>query len=208
MGNGRRLSGDERRQQIIDATLDLIAKSGVTGTTLSRIASKVGVTTPALYAHFACRREILLASLEILVQRRTALHKLAVHGNAIERLRDIGLRHSELVASDNDTSVIALFEFIAASPNEDLRETLGDRHLLIVDDIAQVVREGQAEGTILPEADPDQVAWMIVSRAWTEDITHLMGVTHRWNQERSNRMLDLILDSVAVKSGHGETPHS
>jgi AcrR family transcriptional regulator len=206
MNNGRRLSGEERRQQIIEATLDLVAESGVSGTTLSRIASAVGVTTPALYAHFACRKEILLASLEILVQRRTALHKLAVHGNALERLRDIGLRHSELAASDNDTSVIALFEFIAASPNEGLRETLGDRHLLIVDDIAQVVREGQAEGTILPEADPDQVAWMIVSRAWTEDIARLIGVTHRWNQERSNLMLALILDSIAVKPGQGEPP--
>ncbi len=199
MGDVRRYTGDERKQQIIDATLELVATSGVGGTSLSRIASAVGVTTPALYAHFSGRKDILLASLEVLVQRRTALHRLAAQGNALERLREIGHRHSDLIASDNDTSVIALFEFIAASPNEGLRETLGERHLLLVDDIAEVVRQGQAEGTVRPEADAEQVAWMIVSRAWTEDIAHLMGVTDRWNRERSNEMLDLILESIATE---------
>jgi len=42
------------------------------------------------------------------------------------------------------------------------------------------------------------VAWMIVSRAWTEDITHLLGVGKEWNEERSDRMLELILDSIAA----------
>ena len=199
MGEDRRYTRDERRQQIIDTTLNLVAESGVTGATLSRIASAVGVTTPALYAHFANRKDILLASIEVLVQRRTEMHRRATHGNALERLREVGLAHSELVASD-DKSVIALFEFIAASPHEGLRETLGDRHLLLVEEIAEIVREGQREGTIRREIDPQQVGWMIVSRAWTEDIAYLMGVTEQWNQRRSNQMLDLIIASISAKA--------
>jgi AcrR family transcriptional regulator len=199
MGEDRRFTRDERRQQIIDTTLNLVAESGVTGTTLSRIASAVGVTTPALYAHFANRKDILLASMEVLIERRTEMHRQARHGNALERLREIGLAHSELVASD-DKSVIALFEFIAASPHEGLRETLGDRHLLLVEEIAEIVREGQSDGIILREVDPQQVGWMIVSRAWTENVAYLMGVTDHWNQQRSNQMLDLIITSISTKA--------
>ncbi|MBN1630253.1 MAG: TetR/AcrR family transcriptional regulator [Thermoleophilia bacterium] len=195
----RRPTGKERRQQIIDVTLDLVAEYGVTGATLTRIASTVGVTPPALYAHFANRREILLAALGVLIERRTALHRDVTEGTALERLREIGHRHSELVASESDRSVLALFEFIAAPRQEGLREAVGDKHLLLVESLSELVREGQREGAIVEAVDPEQIAWMIVSRAWTEDIAQLMGLSHRWNEERSNTMLELILDSIAVK---------
>lgn len=196
----RRLSREERRQQIIDVTLDSIARNGVRGTTLSRIAAGVGVTTPALYAHFANRKEILLAALEVLFEYRTAFHRQASQGTAVDRLKEIAHRHTLLAASPDDRSMFALFEFIAAPPEEGLRETLGAKHLLLVQDIAEIVREGQREGTVRADTDPEQTAWMIVSRAWTEDITQLMGVTGAWTEERSNRMLGLILDSIAVPS--------
>ena len=189
------MRGPERRGQIVEMALALVARYGVPGTTLTRIASAVGVTTPALYAHFANRKEILLEALDVLIQRRSAAHHLVTEGTPLERLREIGHRHSELVASD-DKSVLALFEFIAAGPEEGLRETLGERHLGLVDELARIVEDGQEDGSIIRDVDPQQIAWMIVSRAWTEDIAALMGISHAWNQERSNQMLELILDSI------------
>ena len=85
---GKRLRSPERKEQVLETTLQLIAEHGVTGTTLTRIASAVGVTTPALYAHFANRKEILLAALDLLVSRRTAHHRLKRKGTALERLRE------------------------------------------------------------------------------------------------------------------------
>lgn len=205
MAGRRRLSRAERRAQIIDVTLDSIARNGVRGTTLSSIAATVGVTTPALYTHFKNRREILLAALDVLFEYRTLPHRYPAEGNALERLRAIGHRHTELLEGENDRSVFALFEFIAAPPEEGLRETLGEKHLLLVEDIAEIVRQGQREGCIRNDADAYQTAWMIVSRAWTEDITHLMGVAGEWDPQRSNRMLELILGSVAATPTDGDT---
>lgn len=195
-----RASGNDRRDQIIDAALRLIEESGVRGATINRIATAIGVTPPALYGHFANRREILIAALDALIEKRTASHGQATHATGLERLREIGHAHSRLVASDSDRSVLALFEFIAASPQEGIRESVGVRHAMLVDSIARVVREGQADGSISAEADPEQVAWMIVSRAWTEDIAQLMGISHLWSLERSNQMLELILASISTSS--------
>ena len=194
------MRGPERRGQIVEMALALVARYGVPGTTLTRIASAVGVTTPALYAHFANRKEILLEALDVLIQRRSAAHHLVTAGTPVERLREIGHRHSKLVASD-DKSVLALFEFIAAGPEEGLRETLGERHLGLVDELARIVEDGQEDGSIIRDVDPQQIAWMIVSRAWTEDIAALMGISHAWNQQRSNQMLELILDSITPPKG-------
>ena len=136
--------------------------------------------------------------MDVLIEGRTAHHKTCIGGNALDRLRQIGLDHTSLVASADDRSVLALFEFIAAPPEEGLREALGAKHLTLVREIAEVVEEGQAEGTITELVDAQQVAWMIVSRAWTEDIAKLMGVEDDWNEERSAKMLDLILQSIAT----------
>lgn len=198
MARSKRLRRGERREEIINVTLDSIAENGVRGTTLSRIAAGVGLTTPALYAHFENRRDILLAALDALFEERTLPHRYPAESNALDHLRGIAHRHRLVVAPEKDRSMFALFEFIAAPPEEGLRQTLGEWHLRLVNELADIVRQGQREGSIREDADPVQTAWMIVSRAWTEDITHLMGLNGEWNEERSDRMLDFIIDSVAV----------
>ena len=46
----------------------------------------------------------------------------------------------------------------------------------------------------------EREVWMMVTRGWAEDITHLLGVSESWCGTRSNQMLDLILDSITVPS--------
>jgi AcrR family transcriptional regulator len=192
------LPAQVRREQIANATLDLVAEYGVEGATVARIAERVGVTVPAIYAHFESKREVLLATVDLVFERIRAIHRSSAHVNALDRLREIGQHHTTLVASKSDSLVAALFEFIGAPPSEGLRDVLGARHLELVQDYAAIVREGQSQGTIVGEADPEQVAWLMVSRHWTEDVAQLMGAGERWDQARSLRMLDLILDSIAT----------
>lgn len=194
----RRPSSEERRAQIIEVTLNLVATHGVRGTTLSRIAAVVGVTHPALYTHFANRRELFLAALDVLFDRIRKVHQASTQGNALERLREISLYHTKLVASEEDGFLFPLFEFLAASPEEGLREALGVRQRALAKELADIVREGQEQGTIRADADPEQVGWLITSRHWTEDVAVLMGVTEDWDETRSNRLLDLILGSIAA----------
>ncbi len=198
MARSPRLKRGERREQIIGVTLDSISHNGVRETSLARIADAVGLTTPALYAHFASRKEILLAALDRLFEERTLPHRFPAESTAIERLRGIAQRHRLLIAPEKNPSMFALFEFIVAPPEEGLRDMVGEKHLILINELADIVRQGQVEGCIRADADALQIAWMIVSRAWTEDIAQLMGLNEEWNEERSNRMLDLILDSIAV----------
>ena len=196
----RRPSSEERRTQIIEVTLNLVATHGVRGTTLSRIAEAVGITHPALYTHFANRRELFLAALDVLFDRIRKVHQASTQEDALERLREISMYHTKLVASAEDGFLFPLFEFLAASPEEGLREALGVRQRALAKELADIVREGQQQGTIRADADADaeQIGWLITSRHWTEDVAVLMGVTEDWDAARSNRLLDLIIGSIAV----------
>jgi len=58
----KRPRSNNRREQILNETINLIMQNGLSGATMIRIAEKVGISQPAIYRHFKNRKEIMLAS--------------------------------------------------------------------------------------------------------------------------------------------------
>ncbi len=201
MQTRRRLSREERRGQILRVALETVAKQGVRGATLTNIAAGVGITYPALYAHFPSRKDLLLALIDHLFDRIQQLHAAAYQEDAVAHLRGIGRANAALVGAPEDDCVLPFFEFVAAEPDEDLRGEFGARQLALVEGLADVVRRGQRQGTIVAIADPEQIAWMVHGCGWTDDIAALMGLSGHWTAERSARMLEWVLGSVATGAG-------
>ncbi|MCL5734096.1 MAG: TetR/AcrR family transcriptional regulator [Actinobacteria bacterium] len=191
------LRGEERKRQIVEATLRLISRDGVKGATLNRIAAEVDLTPPALYGHYGSRRDILLDAMRAEFEMILDLHHSSTNPNALERLREISLNHTKM--TEEEGFARAFVEFIAASPDEGLREAFGATQLMLVEDLADIIRDGQQQGTIREDVDAAQIAWMLACRAWTEDIASLMGIAEHWNRGRSRVMLDHILDFIAAK---------
>lgn len=82
---------DERRREIADAVLKIIAERGVGRLTAATIAREVGVTDAALFHHFRGMDEIVLAAIdrveELLVQNLPS-----GPGEPLDRLRDFFLQ--------------------------------------------------------------------------------------------------------------------
>jgi AcrR family transcriptional regulator len=193
--------GEARLQQIIDVTLDLVITYGVSGTTMTRIAGEAGLTKASLYEYFPSRHEILLAALESVFESVFEVHRSSSRPDALERLRDIGGRHTQLITTEDRPYMYALVEFIAAPPEEGLRHAVGEKQMAAAMDLATIVEEGKAQGTIKPDVDSLQVGWMIAGWAWTESISHLIGEAGFWNAKRSAAMLDLLLRGISTKAG-------
>ena len=56
----------DRKEEIIDATLELAAENGLGTVSMQQIADKVGITKASLYNHFSSRDEIVSAMYECL----------------------------------------------------------------------------------------------------------------------------------------------
>ncbi len=56
----RRLTADQRRQQLVTVALELFARRGYRATTMDDIADAAGVTKPLLYQHFSSKRALYL----------------------------------------------------------------------------------------------------------------------------------------------------
>ncbi|MEV4125169.1 TetR/AcrR family transcriptional regulator [Nocardia sp. NPDC049707] len=70
----RRLQPADRREQLLDAALRIVAEAGFTSVSIAAVAERGGVTRPVVYDSFGSRGELL----EALIERETARMAAAV----------------------------------------------------------------------------------------------------------------------------------
>lgn len=114
-----RLSAEERRQQIVDAAVDLFSRKGFRGTRTREIAEAAGISEAMIYRHFATKRELYSAIIEaksvteeLLASAATAAQKKDDAGV----LRALGLKMIE--QTEGDPSLMRLLLFSALEGHE------------------------------------------------------------------------------------------
>jgi TetR/AcrR family transcriptional regulator, transcriptional repressor for nem operon len=193
-----RMTGKDRKRQIAETALDLLATDGVQGATNARIAQAAGITAAAMYRHFDDRNQVLLAALDSLYARiRRLVLDSSQESNVLERLRAIGHVHSDLISSEQGTFVYPFVEFLAAPREAGLREAQAVKQMEMIRSVAATVEEGKAQGTIRPDVDSEQVSWELHALWWAEDIAYVMGLSQFVTAGRSTTLLNQLLDRIA-----------
>jgi len=190
----------ERQAEIADATLRLMAEHGLSEATNTRIAEAIGVSEPALYAHFDSRLDILIAAMDVLAERMAKWLRLSSNPNILERLREIGEGHATFMAGEVEGFVLPTFEFIASPPRLGLNLRFGERQLEIVRAIASLIEQGKIQGSIRNDLDAELGAWQLVTFAWAEDIARLAGLDQFVSKGNSTRILELFLKDWAPRA--------
>jgi AcrR family transcriptional regulator len=105
-----RVSGAERRAALVEAAVHEFAHGGLHGTPVERIARRVGVAQPYVFALFGSKRELFLAAVERGFGRVAETFREAAAeyraGRAPEECEDalqaMGRAYKELLSSDRD----------------------------------------------------------------------------------------------------------
>ena len=196
-----RKSKEERRGEIAAAALKIVGEYGVEGASMARIAGAVGISGPALYRHFANRAEILEAAMDLLLARVVSWLDSSTNPNALERLRELGAKHSSTIATDYAGVVAPLFEFAAAGPRSRLSDQLARRQRAALRRFVAVIEEGQAQGTIRRDIDVQVTAWSLMGLTWIENLATLEGMEEFITEGISARMLERTLAGIAAPGG-------
>lgn len=100
-GRGRKASKETRRQQLIEATIDSLAKRGYAETTLADVADGAGLSRGIVNFHFESKENLLIATLQFMADEYGA-HWSA----ALEKAGDSAAsRLWALVAADFDRKI-------------------------------------------------------------------------------------------------------
>ncbi len=197
-GKKRRRSGAERRTQIAEATLRVMARDGLQGTTVSRIADEVGMEAPSLYEHFPNRHEMILAAMDILFARVRKHLTVPSEMNVLDRLRAIAETHATFITGEFDGFVIPTFEILTAPRDSGLAELAAAKQLETLATLGAIVEEGKRQGTVRQDVDSRMVAYEMMLLFWAEDVTQLMAIDEFVSAGISAKILDLFLRKIAA----------
>jgi len=185
----RRLPPEERREQIVQAVLDVVAEYGVPEATIARIAKAADVSEGTLYVYFSSRKEMLLAALESILSEMYELIDSTDGPDALARLRNIEVAHSEQMRAERGLMAYPWFEFIAAGPQVGIRDAVADTHRAAYRHLKKIIAD----------VDADRLAWEFYTVLWAENIACMMGMREYLDDGHSAHILGLVLRDAAAR---------
>ena len=161
----RRLSAAARRESILAAAIPEFAVAGYERTRVSDIAAKVGVTEPVVFQNFGTKSELFVAVLERVADEVTRY--LALIGEQSPTVAELLSRllareHQDRLHSSGGLGMI--FVEAANNPEPTVRVAGHRAHTRTVEAIADLLRRGQAEGSIRDDVDAVTLGWLVLSQ--------------------------------------------
>ncbi len=190
-----RKSGTERRQEILEATLEIISEHGLEGATVSRIASAVGLTPGALYRHFPSRAALISEANKLANERALVWIQASTASDPLRRLEQIAEAHARWAADNFRTVVRPFFLELASPPIGEGAEPLTLADFKSFKAVTEIAEEGRRQGVIKAEVSPEEVAWALHMFAWAEDIALMAGAQGAVEDGTLRRALKRLLDT-------------
>ncbi|WP_416958384.1 TetR/AcrR family transcriptional regulator [Streptomyces sp. Agncl-13] len=160
-----RMTPAERRESILTAATELFADTGYQRTKVSAVAARVGVSEPVVFQNFGTKSALYQAVLDRAVSHVCARLTEAVEaGRSVTDLLSGFLEPEHMVRFHSRGSLGFLFaDAFTLSGEPELRDAVGAAHQRFAGTFAELVREGQREGALRRDLDPDAAAWWLMS---------------------------------------------
>ena len=168
-----RLPAAERRTALIEAALEVFTTSSYAGATTSEIARAAGVSEPILYRHFASKRDLWLACLDVAWDevRVVIEEKVALQASGVE------LPPAEMRSPWESPRMPNLWlqGLTGAGDDEAVRDGVRQHMLEVHGFVADLFRAQQAAGTIPIDRDPEAEAWIFVAGGLLRSVDDRLG---------------------------------
>ncbi|MEN6406283.1 MAG: TetR/AcrR family transcriptional regulator [Thermoguttaceae bacterium] len=158
-----KLDTEVRREQIVEAALTLAAEHGLRRLSVAAVARRVGLVPSGIYRHFKSKDDIIAALLDRVERQLMANVEAARRENAdpLDCLKSVLMRHIRFL---REGKVIFIPRTIF-SDDVHVGNPQRRRHVLrifthYIEQIGQIVREGQAQGALRSDVEPKTVALM------------------------------------------------
>lgn len=161
VGQKRRLSGEERRAQILREAVEVFARSNYKRAKVADIASAVGVTEAAIYRHFPTKKAIFIEILDQIHARILTFWQEEIDDtdDAIEVLRNMGKSYFQRVAH-HPAELKVQFQAVSEADDEEIAARLRTHHEQYRAIIEEIVVRGIDQGSVSASADPVAVAYL------------------------------------------------
>jgi AcrR family transcriptional regulator len=160
-----RLSAEQRRETILEAATEVFAASGYRAGKVSDVAARIGVTEPVIFQNFGSKAALFAAVLNRLADDvRASLDALAGHHDSVASLLAHVLRPGDDHASHGPGKHRTLFTDAAGLiADPEAGEAAARVARVLADHLADLLRRGQADGSVRADLNPSAAAWLVLS---------------------------------------------
>jgi AcrR family transcriptional regulator len=161
-----RMAASGRRAHLLETAARVFTEGSYRGTTTAEIARAAGISEPIIYRHFASKRDLYLATLEYVWENARTGWEQAVAaspGDACAAVEAIGKGHVSVRSAKLQLAELWVQALGEASEDPELRKAIRKHMREVHDFLAGLIRNGQAEGTIVAERDADAEAWIMLA---------------------------------------------
>jgi AcrR family transcriptional regulator len=189
-----RMSGDERRSQILRVAIKLFSQYGFRGTTTKEIARAAGVSEAMVFRHFATKDELYHAILDHKACEGRAIKPLEAIGEALAAKDDAQVFYHMILDALNkhegDPEFMRLL-FHSALEGHELAEIFIEENIVpIYEFLSAYIAQRQKEGAIRPNINP-----RVIVRALVGMMIHHALNNSLWDRKR--RLLDISNEEAA-----------
>ena len=162
MSARQRKTTEIRQRQITEAALRMIGEKGIHGATTAGIAAEVGISEGNIYRHFTSKEEIVRSVIGKIGQDLLLiLGEVENIADPLEKLGEIFRIH--LAYAENNRGIPrTLFSEEVMVNNDVLRDEIGKRLAGYCAGIKETIAEGQRQGSVHRNLDPEALTSMFI----------------------------------------------
>lgn len=189
-----RMSGDERRKQILRVAIKLFSSQGFSGTTTKKIAAEAGVSEAIIFRHFATKRELYNAILDHKACEGGNLNPCEWAGEAMAAKDDEQFFYQIILNALNhheeDPEFMRLL-FHSALEGHELAEMFVEQNIVpLYEFMSAYISQRQTDGAIRGDIEP-----RVIIRAFVGMMIHHSLNNSLWDRKR--RILDISNEEAA-----------
>ena len=157
------MNTEVRREQIIEAAMNLIASRGLKGLNVAGIADRIGLVPSAIYRHFKSKDDVLDMILDFIQEKLLTNIRITCKETSepMDRLQRILKRHVETLR-ENQAIPRVLFTEDVFTGNPKRRNRVYEIINGYLDGLDEIIRDGQRKGQIRSDIDSKTVALMLL----------------------------------------------
>jgi AcrR family transcriptional regulator len=168
-----KVKGEVRRDQIVQATLKIIARKGVSSLTTAALAREVGISEANLYRHFRNKDEIFMATVSQVREMIAKNLEKVLTGNTgpVGILKRFFALQVELMEENGGITRLMFSEELHV--HQHMRERILETMYTVSEKLASLIKDGQKAGVIRKDIDPLTTVLMFVAM--------IQGLAFRWS---------------------------
>lgn len=193
----RQRQWQQREQLILQMAQEMIAAGGYDNVTMDSLAAQVGISKPTLYQHFPSKEAIAIRSVIATMERGLErIRSMPADMPPRQKLREI-LRESALEKFTQHrncfgTAYTNLIPVIRSHPDYQALRTE------ILSRLADLIRQGQAEGAIRSGLEPRVAAQAIISTIRDGEYREMIAAGEVSLDTVVGTLLTIVLDGIST----------